>query len=158
MKLTNKLPLRGTPKIELVYPDGTRKLHWQEENLITLSAKQALLSFLYLPSLTSDPVNKLWVGSGGTIDPAGQFPKPVPANPTSLFIPVIGVNTSYTVDNTMPSVTFIADVDQGTANGILITEAGLYKTSGLIFNMKTFPGIPKTSEFSVHFEWTIEMA
>lgn len=158
MHITNKLPLKGTPKIELVYADGTRKLHWQEENLIVLSAKQALLSGLYLPNLVSDPVNKLWVGTGGTIDPAGQFPKPVPTNATGLFTPLANVNTSYTVDNTMPSVTFIADVDQGTANGALITEAGLFKASGLIFNLKTFPGIPKTSEFSVHFEWTIEMA
>jgi hypothetical protein len=158
MQTKNKVLVRGTPKIEKVYPDGTRVLHYQDENIIVLTAKQVLLSGLYLTGQTSDPVSTLWVGTGGTVDPGGQFPKPVSQNQASLFTPLISVSTSYTVDNTMPSVTFIADLDQSTANGSLITEAGLFKKSGAIFNIKTFPGIPKTAEFSVHFEWEIEMS
>lgn len=158
MELKSKVFMRGVPRIELVYPDGTRVLHYEEENVIILTAKQVLLSGLYLVGQTSDPITTLWVGIGGTIDPDGQFPKPVSQTQTGLFTPLLSVSTSYTVDNTMPSVTFIADLDQSTANGSLITEAGLFKKSGLMFNTKTFPGIPKTTEFAIHFSWTIEMA
>lgn len=158
MKIKNKLPLAGTLKVELLFPDGTRKLHWEEENIITLPSKQVLLAGLYLSNQVSDPINKLWVGTGGTIDPAGQFPKPVAQNMTNLYAPLVSVDTSYHVDNSMPAVTFIADLDQGTANGELINEAGLFKVSGLMFNIKTFPAIPKTAEFAIHFSWTIEMA
>lgn len=157
MKIENSFTLTGTPKIWLHYNDGTKVLHFEERNLITLSAKQVLLSGLYLPGVVSDPITKLWVGTGGTIDPLGQFPKPLPVNPSNLFEPLLSVDTGYTVDNAMPSVTYIADIDSGSAVGKLITEAGLFKASGLMFNIKTFPGIPKTSEFSIHFEWTIEM-
>lgn len=158
MHVTSTLALRGIPKIWLVYPDGTRKLHWHEENQIVLSARQAFMSMLYLSNQTSDPITRLWIGTGGTIDPEGQFPKPVPPNATGLFTPLTSVSTSYTVDNSMPSVTFVADIDQSTANGVLINEAGLFKNSNLIFNLKTFPGIPKASGFGVHFEWDIELA
>ena len=158
MQLQSNLSLVGTPKIWIVYPDGSRKLHWEEKNLITLSAKQVMMASLYLSGQVSDPINKCWVGTGGTIDPNGQFPKTVAQSATNLFTPLIGVATTYTIDNTTPAVTFIADIDQGTAVGSLISEVGLFKTSGLMFNIKTFPGIPKTADFSIHFEWTIDIA
>lgn len=158
MKIQNKCQISGVLNIELVYPDGTKVKHLNEKNIITLPSKQYLLSGLYLTGHISDPVNKLWVGTQGTIDPLGQFPKPVAQNMTGLFGPLLSVDTSYAIDNSMPSVTFIADIDQGTAVGERITEAALFKASGLMFNIKTFPGIDKTAEFSIHFEWSIELA
>lgn len=158
MNIKSGIELTGRVKIDLVYPSGEIVNHYDGKNLITLSAKQALLSMLYLSSQTSDPITKLAIGTGGTIDPEGQFPKSVASNLTSLFNQLLMVNTSYTVNNSMPSVTFIADVDQGTANGDLISEVALYKTSNLMFNIKTFPGIPKTSEFAIHFTWTIDLS
>jgi hypothetical protein len=153
-----KIPLEGILKAEKVYPDGQRELVFEQKNLITLTAKQVLLSGLYISNQLSDPITTLEVGTGGCIDPQGLFPKPISQAMTSLFTPLLGVATSFTVNNAAPSVTFIADIDQGTGNGSLITEAGLYKASNNIFNIKTFPGIPKTSEFSIHFEWTIQMS
>jgi hypothetical protein len=50
----------------------------------------------------------------------------------------------------------LADVDQTQANGSQLTEAGLFKASGAIFNVKNHPGINKTSEFSVHYSWSIK--
>lgn len=153
-----KIPLTGTLKAEKVYHNGTRELVFEKKNLITISAKQFILSGLYISNQLSDPIINLNVGIGGCIDPKGLYPKPISQSMTSLFIPLLMVATSYTINNTAPSVTFIADVDQGTANGQLITEAGLYTASGKMFNIKTFPGIPKTSEFSIHFEWTIQLS
>ncbi|MNK27648.1 hypothetical protein D3C87_460100 [compost metagenome] len=156
------LKLEGILKAEKVYwnngVEARRELCFEKKNLITLTAKQVMLGSIYLIGQTSDPITSLKIGTGGTIDPEGLFPKPVSQTMTDLFTPLLSVATSYTLNNAVPSVTFIADVDQGTANGSLITEAGLFKASNSMFNIKTFPGIPKTSEFSIHFEWTIKLA
>jgi hypothetical protein len=157
IKLEQKIKLRGTPRIELVYKDGTRVLHYEDDNLVTMASKQAFLSFLYLSSQTSDPITTLWVGTGGTIDPAGLYPKPVPTNPTSLYSPLLSVTTSYTVDNTVPAVTFLGVIDEDTGAGNLISEAALYKASNTIFNMRTFPGIAKTNEFAISIQWTLDL-
>lgn len=158
LKMINFIPLEGILRAEKWYPDGRKELAFEEHNLIVLTAKQVLLSSLYVSNQLSDPVINLKIGTGGCIDPQGLFPKPISQAMTSLFTPLLNVTTSFTINSSAPSVTFIADVDQGTANGQLITEAGLYKSSGNMFNIKTFPGIPKTSEFSIHFEWTIQMS
>lgn len=158
LKMVNFIPLEGILRAERWYPDGTKELVFEKKNLIVLTAKQVLLSTLYVPNQLSDPIVNLTVGTGGCIDPEGLYPKPISQAMTSLFTPLLNVPTSYTINAAAPSVTFIADIDQGTANGQLITEAGLYKSSGNMFNIRTFPGIPKTSEFSIHFEWVIQMS
>lgn len=162
IKFITGVKLEGVLKAEKIYwKDGVeirREVCFEDKNLITLSAKQVILSAIYLSNQVSDPITSLKIGTGGTIDPQGLYPKPVSQTMTDLFTPLLNVTTSYTLNNAVPSVTFIADVDQGTANGALITEAGLFKASNTIFNVKTFPGISKTSEFSVHFEWVIKMA
>jgi hypothetical protein len=157
MKLISKLKPEGILKIYKV--KGIEKtLIFKEKNLITLSAKQSILSFLYLPAITSDPINSLWVGTGGTIDPEGLFPKIEDASQTSLNTPLLNISTTYTTDLAIPSVTFLADLDTGTGNGNLISEAALYRSSNQIFNVKNFPAVPKTSDFGLHFNWTIKFA
>jgi hypothetical protein len=158
MKLTEELSLVGTLSVSKVFNNGVKETVFTEENLITLIAKQKVLNSIYATSLVADPINVLKVGTGGTVDPGGLYPKTVLPSVTDLYTALISVATSYVENLTVPSVTFIADLDQGSGNGSLITEAGLFKTSGSIFNIKTFPGIPKTSEFSLHFEWTIKIA
>ena len=150
-------PMEGILRVELSRSDGKRFLHFEERNVITLDSKQALLSGLYLENVMSDPIDRLWVGTGGSIDPEGLFPKGTDQNMDALFVPLISVPTTFVADNAVPSATFLADLDQGMANDVLINEAGLFKQSGLMFNIKTFPAIPKTMEFNVHFEWTIIM-
>ena len=158
IKGNDVLTVRGDIKVELHYNDGRIVTHCDEKNIVVLTAKQALLSYIYTSGQTSDPINSLHVGTGGSIDPQGYYPKPVSQNMTQLYNELTQIPTTYSIDNTVPSVTFIADVDQGTAIGAQINEAGLFKTSGLMFNIKTFPAINKTAEFSVHFEWTIKLA
>lgn len=151
-------PLDGHITITKVFPNGTRELVVDKQNLITLASKRYVLSSVYATSFTVDPVTQLQVGTGGTVDPEGLYPKPVTSDMTSLYNSTVTVSTSYTVNNDIPSVTFISDLDQGSGNGTLITECGLFRASGAMFNIKTFPGIPKTSEFSLHFEWTIKIS
>lgn len=159
MEIISKIPLKGHLSIYKKYKDGTEEMVFEEEpNLITLLAKGVVLQSVYLGTLTADPVTTLQVGTGGTIDPAGLYPKAPLNTIAALYTYLLSVPTSYTVNAAVPSVTFLATLDEGTGNGSLINEAGLFKSSGIIFNIKTFPGIPKTSEFSLYFNWTIQIA
>ena len=128
-----------------------------EKNVLTLQGKTRLLRTLYTGE--SNPViSQIRVGNGGTIDPEGRFPKPVTQDLSNLFNTVQSIPVTYTLDEDYPSVTYLADVDPTLCNGLLISEAGLFFGDDMMFNIKTFPGIPKTVDFSIHFEWTIRVS
>lgn len=137
------------------FPDGSREMIYREDNLITRAAKLYLLSGLWDGDVVADPIQTFRVGTGGALDPEGMFPKPEDPLAVGLTTPLLSVNTSYVVTPAEVKVTYLADIDRDTGNGHKITEAGLFKESGLIFNIKNFPAIPKTSEFSLHFEWSV---
>lgn len=136
--------------------DTHREKIWTRHNLITRPAKLYLLSSLWDGGVVADPVNALKIGTGGAIDPEGRFPKPEDPEQTDLITPLLSVATSYVVYPNDVKVTYLADLDKSEGNGLLITEAGLFKQSGNIFNVKNFPAIPKTAEFGLHFEWSIK--
>ena len=151
--------LDGFLSVKKIFSDGTEeKILDEDPNLIMLQSKLNMLSTIYQGSFTPDPISTLQVGIGGTIDPAGLYPQTVTPNRTSLFNSSLSVSVSYTVNSSVPSVTFLANLDQSTGNGLLITEAGLFTVGNNMFNQKTFPGIPKTSEFSLQFSWTIKLS
>lgn len=151
-------PLKGTLSISKVFPDGRNIEIYNQTNLILSAAKLYVLSSLYLPAIASDPITQLAFGTGGCIDPAGLFPKQELATQTGLNTFLTQVPIVYTVNTPAILVTFVGDLDQTQGNGLLITEAGLVKASTNYFNVKNFPGIPKTSEFSLHIQWTIQLA
>src|ERR1700739_3379254 len=160
LKFKSKAQLTGTLAIYKTYEtsEGVKKvLHFKKKNVITLTATQRILAGVYLTN-TSDPVTTLHIGVGGTLDPEGLYPKPVTQNLTGLYNDYATIPVTYTIAPTVPSVTFVADADEGTANGQLVSEAGLFTLGGVMFNIKTFPGIDKTAEFGIHFEWTISLA
>ena len=146
----------GHLRVSLIYPDKEEVLV-DEKNVITLLGKTRLLETLYL-GVSNPVISTLRVGSGGTIDPEGRFPRPATADLTALFNQIQSVSTIYTLDPTYPSVTYIADIDPTLCNGSLVSEAGLFFADDVMFNIKTFPGIPKTVDFSIHFEWTIRIS
>lgn len=150
MQLFEQLAPVGVLKI---YKDD--QLVFEEKNLITSAAKNALLAFLYQGGSTADPINSLEIGTGGTIDTAGLYPKQENPNQTALSSYLLTLNTTYTVDTGSNSVTFLATADVNTGNNSLISEAALFKASGAMFNIKNFPGIYKTSYFALYFSWTI---
>lgn len=158
MKIRTNVEFVGILAAYKKFPDGRVEEIFKEENLITTASKQFLLSGLYTSGVVSDPIIQFRVGSGGAIDPQGLYPKQEDPAQTGLINQVYSTATTFVVGTEDISVTYLADVDQSSGNGELITEAGLFKASGDIFNVKNFPAIPKTSEFSVHFEWTIKYA
>jgi hypothetical protein len=159
MKIKSKFKaIDGHLSIFKTFTDGSRLPIFSEANMVMLDSKQYILSTLYSASGTFNPISSLRVGTGGTIDPDGLYPKAVTQLLTQLYTPLLTVPTSFTVNNAVPSVTFIADLDQGTGNGSLITEAGLFQADGSMFNIKAFPGVAKTSEFGLHFQWTVKIS
>ncbi len=150
--------LEGELLAQKVYPDGKVETLFHYKNLIMLESKRRLLAVAYAPSGNWDPINSLHVGIGGTLDPLGVFPKAVNHSMSTLYADILSIPTHYEVNDAIPSVTFITDLDQGMGNGQKITEAGLFTNSGKMFNIKCFPGIDKTSEFNLHFEWTIKIS
>ena len=149
----------GVLTAKAVYPDGSEKIIFEDNNLIMLASKQKMLRSIYLPgTYVSDPIKTLHIGIGGTLDPKGLYPKAPSQIMETLYSDVLSVDVTYSEDIAVPSVTFIADLGQGLGNNRLITEAGLFTSSGLLFNIKTFIGIPKTSEFSLHFEWVVRLS
>ncbi len=155
MKTSDDVAAVGILGISLGFEGGRKEKIFEEKNLIVKNAKRFLLSGLYLPAIASDPIINLKAGIGGNIDPAGLYPKPEDPDQTDLITPVITIPTVYTLDVPNIVVTFLADVDQSQANGQQLTEVGLFKATGAIFNVKNHPGINKTSEFSVHYSWAI---
>lgn len=155
MRQIEGMSIEGWLKITKVYEDRSEVV-FDRKNLITKAAKQFLLTALFLNNVVSDPIKTLHAGIGGAIDPNGLYPKNEDPLATGLSNEIISVPVAYTTDLNEISVTFLADIDQTQANGQLITEAGLFKDSGDIFNIKNHPGILKTSEFSIHYEWRIK--
>ena len=122
-----------------------------------MAGKSYVLSSLWATGPLT-PISQLHAGTGGTIDPQGLYPKPVLDTMTNLYNPIVTLPVSYIQNTATPSTSFVANMDTGTGNNQLITEAGLFTSSGIMFNIKTFPGIPKTSEFSLNFNWTVTIA
>lgn len=157
MKLTDKAGAEGFLKITRVFEDGHKEVAFEGKNLITTAAKYEHLRFLWDATSTIDVINNFKVGDGGTLDAEGLFPKTEDPAQTNLGNPVL-VSTNVNVNAAGDSVKFSFDVLTGEANGTKISEVGLFKNSGAMFNIKNFIAIPKTSAFSLHFEWTINYA
>lgn len=156
MKILDTFQLVGEFSVYKVYGDS-KELFYKEKNLITKVAKQFILSGIYTAGVVSDPITSLHAGTGGCIDPQSLYPKLEDPLQTGLSTPLITIPVISVVDNASIQVTFLADIDQAQANNQLINEAGLFKASGLIFNIKNHPGITKTSDFSIHYEWVIKL-
>lgn len=159
MQFSQDIPLSGHLVVTRRFPDGTTEVALDEENIITYGGKLLVLRALYSSSLASNPISALHVGTGGTIDPQGFYPKTPTTDLTTLYFDIFSVPTAYNIVNSsIPSVTFLASIDETQCNGTLLTEAGLFTVDGTMFNIKTFTGIPKTSSFAIDFSWTISVA
>lgn len=132
---------------------------FQEENRIMDEAKAYMLGAIYNPAFVVDAIDNFKIGVGGTSTLGGTDTLPVPGDRVDLYDPYTsGYSTamptpSTSIDGKTVTFTFsIADTDM---NGVYINEVAMFRNSGTIFNMKTFPSILKTSGFSLTFIWTI---
>ena len=158
IKVSEGLKAVGEISVSLKYKDGSVKTILDKKNLIVDSAKLFILSTLYSGgAVTLDPIVSLKVGTGGCIDPEGLYPKPTLKTQTDLNTPLLTVDASPVVDLSNIKVTFLADVSTDEGNLHQINEAGLFRNSGSIFSVITHPGIYKTSDFAIHYSWTIRI-
>ena len=135
----------------------TGEVLFQDSNIIVQQGIYAYLLGL-TQAYTTSPLTTLQLGLGGTADPQGLIPL-VPARTqtqlnsylTSLPLLVSAPTLSST------EVTFLATLPTGSANGSLISEAGMFTTSGVMQNYITFPGITKISEFSLNISWSVSV-
>lgn len=70
--------------------------------------------------------------------------------PTADFLPVTPV-----YDTTPSQVTFVATLDQTDANGLSISEVGLFTVGDALVAKKTFGQIAKTNAFAIEIRWTL---
>lgn len=82
-----------------------------------------------------------------------------PAWPNTLGSTVVDNDITWVVrprSLAFKSVTYSFSISSSQLNGYNISEVGLFRESGGMFNIKTFPSIPKSSAFSIQFLWTIK--
>lgn len=138
--------------------NGLKEKIFEEENLIVATGRTILLNQLYYSTGNGDPLSYAKIGKGGAIDINGDFLRVPTYDLVDLYDPVASVSIIKTEEDlTVPSITLVANVDNGVANGYYINEAGFFSTSGIMFNIKVFPRILKKSSFSLILEWKIKL-
>lgn len=159
---------KGFLTIHKEYPDGTRELVLDNDpNIITYDSRRLHLRALYEANAPIDILTAFKVGSGGSIgsDTAGntniKVKSPDPAR-NDLFIPISLTNKEIQLvpsdSVALPKEVYLQvlfTLSQDEANGMQINECGLFKSSGNMFNHKTFNPIPKNESFSLVFDWKI---
>lgn len=126
----------------------------ENKNRLTNAGKLLMFSYLY-SSRQTDPITSIVIGNGGTSDAQGRIPRVVNGTETGLFHQTISVPVSYTVDNGNVAVIFYGNLDEASGNDANYSEAGLMTAGGVLFSIKTFVTVPKTSDFTLNFQWTL---
>ncbi len=161
MKLTDKKDVMdGFLIVDRVWNDGRRERLVEDHNLIVRAAKREHLSFLWDKDARPNLIDSFKIGNGGTYDTLGRKPKRPDPNMNDLYSPITTYNRNLSI---IPSavtdaqdfitVDFVLRPDE--ANGENISEVGLFKQSGDMFNIKTFRSVPKVDSFSLQFWWRI---
>lgn len=161
MKLNDKKDvLDGFLIVDRIWNDGRRERLVEDHNLIVRAAKREHLSFLYDANAVVNRIDSFKVGNGGTYDTLGRKPKRPDPNLNDLYAPIITYNRNLSI---IPSaltdpqdyITVDFVLGPAEANGENISEVGLFKESGDMFNIKTFRSVPKVDSFSLQFWWRI---
>ena len=164
MDLVENAVAFGYLTIDKVFADGTvENVFTEEKNVITRKSKRHHLSFLYDEMARPDILTSFKVGTGGTMDPEGK--RPINPDPTrnNLYAPLNIINNKITITASKDTdaqdyilVVFALTQDEG--NDQNISEVGLFKKAGDMFNIKTFRAVPKNESFSLQFSWRIVYA
>lgn len=161
IQLKESTGIKGFLTLEKVFLDGSRETVFSDDpNVITRASKREHLSYLYDPNAKPNVLTSFKIGSGGTYDVEGRKPKRPDPNRNDLYKPIVTYNTGiHVVPSTAADpqdfllVDFVLSPDE--ANGQQISEVGLFKKSGDMFNIKTFRAVPKVDSFSLQFWWRI---
>jgi phage-related tail fiber protein len=149
------LKCKGDVSVLIEYDDGnSNKIEFR--NTILTSGREALALSL-ANRIGSDFdffVNRMLFGDGGT---TGGVPKVVNAERNALFGSVRSSKPVVAnIDPNNPSqVIFTSVVSFGEANGFTLNEMALQLNNGDLYSMATFPGISKTPQMQVTWNWRL---
>lgn len=162
IKLTEPTQIaEGFLTIDKIYLDGRReRILDNDPNAIMRAAKREHLTFLYDVDARPNIISSFKIGSGGTYDAAGRKPIRVDNLRNDLYNPITTYNRNLNITPSTSAdsqdfltVDFVLGPDE--ANDQFISEVGLFKESGDMFNLKTFRAVPKVDSFSLQFWWRI---
>lgn len=146
---------RGDVELVLESRDGSVQVI-EFRNAILRTGREALA--LSLANRVGDDfdffINRMLFGDGGT---TGGVPKTVPADRNGLFgstrvsKPVIA-----NIDpNNSTQVIFTSVLSYDEGNNFTLNEMALQLHTGDLYSMATFPGITKTPQIQVTFNWRL---
>jgi hypothetical protein len=152
--------LEGFLIVDRIWNDGRTERLVEEKNLIVRAAKREHLSFLYDPNAKVNRIDSFKIGNGGCYDSLGRKPKRPDPTLNDLYNPIITYNRNLSITpsaltDAQDYITVDFVLGPAEANGENISEVGLFKESGDMFNIKTFRAVPKVDSFSLQFWWRI---
>lgn len=153
MKNKDFLTCKGDVEVNIQYKNG-KKEKIEFKNTILKTGRSALANSL--ANRIGDDfdffISRMIFGDGGT---TGGVPKTVNADRNGLFGSKIvdkPVVSNIEVSNES-QVIFTSVVSFNEGNGFNLNEMALVMQSGDLYSMATFPGISKTPQMQITFNW-----
>jgi len=150
------LGCRGDVEAFIEFRDGSRK-NLEFRNTILRKGREALV--LSLANRIGDDfdffISRMLFGDGGLV---GSSPKSVPTDRNGLFCGGAKV-IKPVVANVDPNngsqlvLTSVVSFDEG--NSFTLNEMALQMNNGDLYSMATFPGITKTQQMQITWNWRL---
>lgn len=154
-KLDESTGLWGYVQVIKKYPSW-EEIAFEGENLIVSNGRRIFINQLYYTIGSGNPVTFAKFGTGGALDSEGIFLKNPTPDMLDLYSPAFTAPVVKVGENpAIPSITLTGSLDNATANGTYFNEAGFFAADGTMFNIKTFPRVLKTVNFSLNVTWQI---
>lgn len=154
-KLDESTGLWGRVKVIKRYPTWD-EIAFEDDNLIVINGRRLFINQLYYTVGNGNPITFAKFGTGGALDSEGVFLKTPTPDMTDLYTPAFDAPVVKVSENlAIPSITLTGSLDNSTANGTYFNEAGFFAANGTMFNIKTFPRVLKTVNFSLNVTWEI---
>lgn len=160
MNIENFIKSKGTIEGLIEHIDGNiNKIKFN--NVILKSGRSALVSVLanQIGDEFNCYVNKMLFGNNGVTEDGAGAPKQVGDERTGLFGPVVVRRPVIAnVDpNNNTQVVFTSVVPFSEGNGYTLNEMALQLGNSNLYSMATFPGISKTPQIQITWNWRISM-
>jgi hypothetical protein len=146
---------RGDVEAKVEYLDGSVETV-EFRNTILRTGREALV--LCLANRIGDDfdffISRMLFGNGGLV---GTAPKSVPTDRNGLFgTTTVSKPVIANIDPNNPSqlvLTSVISFDEG--NGFNLSEMALQMNNGDLYSMATFPGITKTQQMQITWNWRL---
>lgn len=152
----SRLGCRGDVEVSIEFRDGSSET-LEFRNTILRKGREALV--LSLANKVGDDfdffISRMLFGDGGVV---GSAPKSVPTDRNGLFCgaPKVSKPVIANVDPNNGSqliLTSVVSFDEG--NGSTLNEMALQMNNGDLYSMATFPGVTKTQQMQITWNWRL---